>query len=449
MGRIALCADRESLMRPALLGLDEDSLDGRDWLVLLAGAAEARAFIAERAHAADIEEAWIVGCDDLVGVNLAAALRKDMPDLPIFLIVLDANGSELSRASQAGVTGTLSPTAFCRRYDAEVRRRSVVEEAVSLELDPDDVRDGGVATEGADVASMSSRIPEVLTRRGDGCVVSFLSGSGGVGKSAIAAVAAQRAAARGLATVVVDGDLQFGDLRQVMGASDAMTVDDVLADPGVALASWEAAEEGAPVLVAAPVRLERAETLAGSLGELLGLCSSFFDVVFVNTGAHWTESHAQLLEQSAASVFLMDQRASSVHACRHALELCMRLGIASAPFAFALNRCRRGALFSAIDVANAMQGAHVFEIKDGGPEVEEMLGAGLAAELAATKNDFCASVDAMLDELVPAGGSARGRRAHLRERRPRKGKAKGPSRSSGADVEPRRAGRRATARRAR
>ncbi len=502
MGQIVLCADRESIMHPTLLGLEEGSLGGSDWLVAFPSAAEVRAFVA--AHD-DVAEVWVVGCDDLAGINLAAALRKDAPELPIFLVVSDASGSELSRAAQAGVTAALTPAAFRARHDAEARRRAIVDEAVDLGMEPDEAIAGaptqaakgasaargeaasaGVAprsdvAESAGVAARPGVAPSALAaatpdaaapnaatldaaapnvaprgdvaedaphsalrpaaqRTGTAFVVSFLSGGGGVGKSAVTAVSAHRSAARGLSVVAVDCDLQFGDVRHLMGARDALTIDDVMADPAVVPALRDATAPGVPAVIGAPARLERSESLAGRLGELLDTCAAWFDVVVVNTGGCWTEGHAHLLERSAASGFLMDQRASSVYACRHALDLCMRLGIASAPFAFALNRCRRGALFGAVDIANSLQGAHVFELKDGGGEVEEMLGAGLAADLATAKNDFCMSVDAMLDELLPADGAACGKKGHLLERRPRRPKAKAVTGSPRARAEVRGAG---------
>ncbi len=508
MGQIVLCADRESIMHPTLLGLEEGSLGGSDWLVAFPSAAEVRAFVA--AHD-DVAEVWVVGCDDLAGINLAAALRKDAPELPIFLVVSDASGSELSRAAQAGVTAALTPAAFRARHDAEARRRAIVDEAVDLGMEPDEAiagaptqaakgasaardevasagvaprsdvaasagvaaRPGVAAGSGVaasalaaatpDVAAPNAAVPDAAApnvaprgdvaedaprsalrpaaqRTGTAFVVSFLSGGGGVGKSAVTAVSAHRSAARGLSVVAVDCDLQFGDVRHLMGARDALTIDDVMADPAVVPALRDATAPGVPAVIGAPARLERSESLAGRLGELLDVCAAWFDVVVVNTGGCWTEGHAHLLERSAASVFLMDQRASSVYACRHALDLCMRLGIASAPFAFALNRCRRGALFGAVDIANSLQGAHVFELKDGGGEVEEMLGAGLAADLATAKNDFCMSVDAMLDELLPADGAACGKKGHLLERRPRRPKAKAVTGSPRARAEVRGAG---------
>ncbi len=185
-------------------------------------------------------------------------------------------------------------------------------------------------------------------------------------------------------------------------------------------------------MLAAPAKLEQAEVVAGALPQLMDAASGLFDTIVVNTGASWAECHAALIERSDCALFLVDQKASSVRACRHAVELCERLGIATANFEYAINRCRRGALFTSIDVSCALQGAHVFELKDGGAEVEELLGAGAGTELVQTRNDLCTSVSAMLDELLPSNAG------QAKKRRP----SRGGSRKANAAADGARAGRR-------
>ncbi|MFR8831758.1 MAG: chromosome partitioning protein ParA, partial [Eggerthella lenta] len=120
-----------------------------------------------------------------------------------------------------------------------------------------------------------------------------------------------------------------------------------------------------------------------------------------NTGAAWAEQHALLLERSSKALFLIDQRPSSLRACQHALDLCARCGIATGPFLYAVNRCSKNALFTSIDVSCSLRGAHVFELKDGGGEVEELLGAGLPFDLLASRNDLCASLERVLSGVLP------------------------------------------------
>ena len=83
--------------------------------------------------------------------------------------------------------------------------------------------------------------------------------------------------------------------------------------------------------------------------------------------------------------------------------MCSRCGIAAGPFEFAINRCAKGAPLSAIDVSNALRGVPVFELKDGGRDVEDYLSAGSPEELIDSKNEFCASLGQVLAKLLPDG----------------------------------------------
>ncbi len=320
-------------------------------------------------------------------------------------------------------------------------------------------------------------------------MLSVVSGSGGAGKSTVAVLAACLAARRGLRTLLVDADLQFGDAADLLGSSDAPTVDEVLADPGLLDAP---ADAGVPALVAAPHRLELAEALAAQLPRLLEEASARFDAVVVNTGASWSEGHALVIERSArtlflvdqrassvracrhalelcarcgiatgsflfllnrcakgvpftSTLFLVDQRASSVRACRHALELCARCGIATGSFLFLLNRCAKGVPFTSLDVSCALQGAPVRELRDGGPAVEELLGSGLAQTLASERNDLRESLGVVLDGLLPGGSSGRGvGRGRKRGRGASEATSEAPpdaGRSRGRDAGGRKAGR--------
>ena len=266
---------------------------------------------------------------------------------------------------------------------------------------------------------------------GSAFLMPVVSGSGGAGKSAVSALLALLAHAMGLSTLLLDFDLQFGDMAEMLGAADPLTIDDVLAVP--ARIDALRADGRAPALLAAPRHLEDAESIAAQAPELLDRLSERFDVIVANTGAAWAEQHAVLLERSSKALFLVDQRASSLRACRHALDLCARCGIATGPFSYAVNRCAKGAAFTSIDVSCALGGAHVFELADGGRDVEELLGAGAPFELVDARNPLCASIERLLREVLPdAAGleapddAARRRRGGLRLRRP--GKSEGPGR---------------------
>jgi pilus assembly protein CpaE len=97
---------------------------------------------------------------------------------------------------------------------------------------------------------------------------------------------------------------------------------------------------------------------------------------------------------------MLDQRPSSVRACNHALDLCARCGIATTSFSYLLNFCSKKSLLSALDVSCALKGAKVYEIKDGGTEVGELMGAGMAHKLAKLNNPLCTSIEKLLEETL-------------------------------------------------
>ncbi|MBQ3105938.1 MAG: chromosome partitioning protein ParA, partial [Eggerthellaceae bacterium] len=237
------------------------------------------------------------------------------------------------------------------------------------------------------------------TRRGSAFLLPVVSGGGGAGKSVVSALVACMAQQKGHSTLVLDFDLRFGDMRELMGLPNALAVDEAVRRPEL-LANVRPCE-GRPALLAAPARLETAEELVQKVGSLLDALEGKYDVIVVNTGSNWDEVHATLLERATKVLFLVDQRVSSVRACKHALELCERCGIATGSFAYALNRCSKTALLTSIDVSCALQGAAVVELADGQPEVEELMSAGKPEELLKARNAFAESLRTMAAALLP------------------------------------------------
>ena len=394
--RIALCVDREACLDPGIIGLDGETLDGQPWLTVLNRAEDARATIAE---SQDISEAWVISCEGVEPINLAATLKADRPGLSVRLVAADGGGSLLSRAHTASIDEVMTPAAFVQAYGAAKRgaapsaqpaqKSAEFDPATSIFLpgygileneEPDDGPDDLQTAPAAAPAPETSQAIEVVSST---FLMPVVSGSGGAGKSTISVLSALICANAGLHTLLFDCDLQFGDAVLAVGATDAPTVEDMLARPDTM--EKLAQTEGLAVL-AAPRRLESADYLSRRIPEVLVAAAARFDVIVANTGSSWSEYHAALLERASAALFLVDQRASSLRACKHALDLCMRCGIATGPFRFVLNRCAKGSLFNSVDVSCALQGNPVLELRDGGRDVEEYMGAGAAAEIISWKD---------------------------------------------------------------
>lgn len=561
MPLVALCADEASMAHPELIGLADEQLFAQPWLRLFTSGSEIRTFLR---HDRAVDEVWVVSCDDVEPINLAATIKDDRGDVRVCLVSFQGTGSLRSRASAANIDATLTRQAFVTRYAAFKRVRSAAtlpidrggvadlqdsgplfqpEEPVlpapppsvvqgaqpqlagipsiaplhpAVGVDPsqparnhasaqpvppigaalDDAAAGrlphppvGCSADGlpqppAPASQHAAASPHAVSaaagapvpppgfssppdaalvsgaryqpqfsappapsavaapspigepsafavRQGsqaDALLLPIVSGSGGAGKSAVAVLAALLAQRRGLKTLLLDFDLQFGDMREMTGQPEALGIDEVLAEP--ARLAQLAPAAGMPALLGAPRHLEEAETVARSAPALLAALGGMFDVIVANTGSAWAEQHAVLLERCSKALFLIDQRASSIAACRRALDLCARCGIAVSPFLFAVNFCAKGAPLTSIDASCALRGAQTVELADGGAEVEEALSEGRPQDLIEAGNPLVASLDALLADILPSTGEAAGEPgvpAPRRSRRKRRRRRKGPS----------------------
>ena len=401
--QVVLCADSESLQNPHIIGLDGENLRAQDWLRVFCSAAEARRYLKADRQA---KEVWVASSDDVDPINLAAALKKDSSEKGVYLLAFQGTGSLKSRANAAGLNGTLSQQDFIGRYTQRkqpmgcVKKESpptatmpMASKPPAKAFDPQEPL--------ADTRFDPFRTPAgSQTAAGKSAhVLAVVSASGGAGKSTVAALAALFAQGLGHRTLLLDADLQFGDMRFFLGEESPLTIDAAISEPGRLARLGPAGLK--PALLAAPRYLEQSESVIKELPRLLEHVRKAFDVIVVNTGSFWSEQHAALLERSSTALFLVDQRPSSLRACKHALDLCVRCGIATHPFLFAVNRCTRNAPLTSIDVSCALQGAHVIELPEGGREVSELLAAGMPFELINAHNELCLGIERMLLELLP------------------------------------------------
>jgi pilus assembly protein CpaE len=255
----------------------------------------------------------------------------------------------------------------------------------------------------SDSAARAASAP--TTPSHSGLLIPVVSASGGCGKSSVAVLSAFLLQAAGFNTLLLDFDLQFGDAAELMGVDQPLRIDEVLKVPS--RLDGLKSEGKVPALLAAPAHVDAAEAVIDQAAELIDGLRTRFDVIVANTGAAWAEQHAVLLERSSKVLFLVDQRRTSIRATRRALDLCGRCGIAVNPFVFALNGCGKGAPLTSIDVSCALKGSEVRELRDGGPDVEDLLAAGAPLELVEYGNGLCESLLAVLADMLPAEAAQR------------------------------------------
>lgn len=247
-------------------------------------------------------------------------------------------------------------------------------------------------------------------------VVCAVSGSGGCGKSTIVATMAHAASLLGLRAAVLDLDLMFGNLYDLLGVDaphDMATLIEpsaagALAEPDIVAASMRVAP-GITLWgpVAAP---ETAELMARPVELLLDVLRRESDVVFVDTSVFWGDAVAAAVAASDRCLVVGDAAVSSATSASRVIELASRVGVPRTRMSAVFNRF--GARGADEDVAMRFEIACALSSKiriaDGGQDLAALMAFGRADEAVGQTSAFATSVREATREMLVELGCAVG-----------------------------------------
>ena len=258
----------------------------------------------------------------------------------------------------------------------------------------------------ADTASTSHRAP----------VICAVSGSGGCGKSTIVATMAHAASLLGLRAAVLDLDLMFGNLYDLLGA-DAPHDMATLIEPSVAGALAEQDVVAASMRVAPGVTLwgpvaapERAELMARPVELLLDILRRESDVVLIDTSVFWGDAVAAAVAACDRCLVVGDAAVSSATSAARVIELASRVGVPRTRMSAVFNRF--GARGADEDVAMRFEIACALSSKiriaDRGQDLAALMAFGRADEAVGQTSAFATSVREATREMLVELGCAVG-----------------------------------------
>lgn len=247
-------------------------------------------------------------------------------------------------------------------------------------------------------------------------VVCAVSGSGGCGKSTIVATMAHAASLLGLRAAVLDLDLMFGNLYDLLGVDaphDMATLIEpsaagTLAEPDIVAASMRVAP-GVTLWgpVAAP---EKAELMARPVELLLDVLRRESDVVFVDTSVFWGDAVAAAVAASDRCLVVGDAAVSSATSASRVIELASRVGVPRTRMSAVFNRF--GARGADEDVAMRFEIACALSSKiriaDGGQDLAALMAFGRADEAVGQTSAFATSMREATREMLVELGCAVG-----------------------------------------
>jgi pilus assembly protein CpaE len=225
-----------------------------------------------------------VNMPDMDGIAATAIIKRDVPATEVIILTVQDDIDYMRRAMLAGARDFLSKPPMIDDLVQSVLRAGEQARLQREKLPP---------------VPLSRSLPAPIT---GGKIICVYSPRGGSGCTVIAANLAVALYSEDTSTVVVDGDLQFGDIPVLFDSVSKLTVLDLT--PRVAELDQGMVEEvltthSSGVKILHPPRLERAELVAGPhFSQLLTYLSKHYNYVIVDTSHRLSEVTMAALDVS-------------------------------------------------------------------------------------------------------------------------------------------------------
>jgi pilus assembly protein CpaE len=211
------------------------------------------------------------------------------------------------------------------------------------------------------------------TDRGPSRLLVVFAPKGGVGKTTIAFNVAVAAAGLGASTALIDGSIQFGDLRGLLRAPrDAPSMLDLptdrISETDLADVLWRG-PAGVDILLAPP-RIEMAEmVLIRDLEKTISLMRRLYDLVIVDTGVGLDELTLALLDQADTILEIVTYDATTIRNTIAMAETFQKIGYPPSKVKYIVNRADSHAGIDPNDLRTALGREPEFKVRSEGPVV--------------------------------------------------------------------------------
>jgi pilus assembly protein CpaE len=234
-------------------------------------------------------------------------------------------------------------------YPAEASMLEQADAVVSLPFGTFDLGRAVMAAH----AALTARDPGSTSR-----VVSVFSAKGGVGRTTIAYNLAATLATTGLRTVLLDGSLQFGDVRRLLRVEPTQpSICDLPTDSIRGSDLAETVLQVAPGLDAllAPPRPELAELINGrDLGRVLDILRRAYQAIVIDTPANLAEPTLALLDASDVIIDVLTAEPGALEATRMIAATFPEIGYPSDKIRYLVNRADSVGAAPMTEVARAI-----------------------------------------------------------------------------------------------
>lgn len=274
-----------------------------------------------------------INMPDMDGISATEAIRAKQPAVQVVILSVQSDQNYMRRAMLAGARDFLTKPPMGDELISAIRRAGSMaqsERAKTAYVQPAPVMGGMGVPFGLGAPK--------------GKIVTVYSPKGGVGCTTIAVNLALTLNNDDTRAVLVDGNLQFGDVAVFVNEQGKNTLADLTPradelDPEIVEeVMLKHAASGLHIL-AAPNRPEYAEKVSsGQFSRVLEYLRQMYSYVVVDTSAYLTDATLSAIDLSDVIILVTTQDIPSIKNCRLFLDLLQTMGVERERILFVMNR---------------------------------------------------------------------------------------------------------------
>ncbi|MCC6612174.1 MAG: response regulator [Anaerolineae bacterium] len=279
-----------------------------------------------------------INMPDMDGIQATSQISKVVPTAAVIIMSVQQDSDYFRKAMLAGARNYLikpvDPDELYGTIRAVYKQHEIIRrQQAAMQGAPGDLRASTIAPE-----------TEAYALRA-GHIIVVYSPQGGVGCTTIATNIATGLMKKGIRVLLVDANLQFGDVGvflKLQSQSNLYDLVDKIDDLDIEFfdSVVSSHESGLKVLLGPP-RLELAlevEQVPNAVGRILEKVAQNYDFVVVDTSSHLNESQLALFDMATKVVLVSTPTLASIKNTRFVLDLFDKLNYTAVKTTFVLNR---------------------------------------------------------------------------------------------------------------
>ena len=232
-------------------------------------------------------------------------------------------------------------------------------------------------------------------------------------------------------TLLIDLDLQFGDVGIMMGIDPAQTIVDLVTTTGELdpdkLSGYVVHHRPGMDVLCAPLRPEDAELVTEDrIGQLIDVAKSAYDMVVLDTPPHFDATTLAALDRSDRLVLVATMDIPTVKNCKLALQTLNLLQYPRERIALVVNRPLGRADLRESDISRTLD-MPISAVIPLDKEIATAVNRGVPVTVSASRSPAAKAMRELAESLLPAGARAHSSKAANAEAKARRSAAIAPA----------------------